>query len=584
MVQIRVADEFLPLDRVLPADAVGNKAHNLSVLFAAGVRVPPGFVVGFDANIDASALTAAATGLAQTLVVRSSASAEDGDGHTAPGLFDSVRDVAANDVASAVRTVRASAAPDRVAGYPFAASVRMAVIVQQQIAGTRGTMYTRTAAGPMVIEARGDHGVRFVASVDHDTGHVEHDPGFPLAVSELSTAATACERALARDGLDIEWVHDGDALWIVQARPLARGVVQPLVLMRHFAFSSGDDRVWRWDAEHNPRPLSPAQAGLVERVDEAGVAGYDMRVVQGYLYYAGGGHDATGFDTTAEVEACFGQLANAVPAPAALEQTVADYVAFYRMYARCSARLAATDHDLVATAAGDIDDLIADAAPEWDVACAPYGAAAANDAVVARYLSRPGERNDLYFGRAQRRVRDCLLQVGHALGLSEVDDVFWLPLSDVCAWSAGADAPSAAALAQLAAANRARARVQAQWRMPLAVCDGEAIDANDAQRGIWHGHGSGARVTAIVAASAAQLGAGEALVAAAITPQMVVQARRAACLVSDHGGPLSHAVAMARELGIPCVVGCRGASAQLSAGDHIMVDGSTGVVVRLPRD
>lgn len=53
-------------------------------------------------------------------------------------------------------------------------------------------------------------------------------------------------------------------------------------------------------------------------------------------------------------------------------------------------------------------------------------------------------------------------------------------------------------------------------------------------------------------------------------------------LVVDIGGTLSHAAVVARELGIPCVVNTRNGSRVLRTGDRIRVDGSTGVVHRLP--
>lgn len=594
MVQIPVADEFLSLDRTRPANAVGNKAHNLSVMCGAGVRVPPGFVVPFDATIDGDALTAAARQLGDVLVVRSSASAEDGDAHAAPGLFESVRDVAANDVAAAVQTVRNSASAARIAGYPFAESVRMAVIVQRQVAGIGGTTYSRTTAGPAVMEARREAGVQWVASAGDD-GTTTTDAGFPIDARVLLAAARECEAALGRQGLDIEWVHDGEALWVVQARPLGAAGVKPLIPLDRFAFTRGDERLWRWDAEHNPRPLSCAQAGLVERVDAAGVAGYSMRVVDGYLYFAAGGEDpVAGFETADEVAECFEQMARALaplanppPAGAGRGGRVAAmldrYVEFYRVYAPGAARLAATDPAVLGAAVSeDVNELLADAAPEWDVACPPYGDGTQLDPAAARYLSRPGERDDLYFCRAQRQVRDALLELAEQLGLEQPGDVFWVPLDQLCATSP----PPADELARLAADMRARADRQALWRMPIAVRDGAAIDANTPGRDVWRGHGTGGRVCATVANSpnASEIREGQALVAATITPQMVLQAQRAACLVSDHGGPLGHAIAMARELGIPCVVGCRGVSTQLVDGDQILVDGSAGVVFRLPRD
>jgi rifampicin phosphotransferase len=56
---------------------------------------------------------------------------------------------------------------------------------------------------------------------------------------------------------------------------------------------------------------------------------------------------------------------------------------------------------------------------------------------------------------------------------------------------------------------------------------------------------------------------------------------RAAAVVTDVGAPLSHAAIVARELGIPAVVGCGNATARLSTGDRIRVDGTQGTVTLL---
>jgi pyruvate,water dikinase len=53
---------------------------------------------------------------------------------------------------------------------------------------------------------------------------------------------------------------------------------------------------------------------------------------------------------------------------------------------------------------------------------------------------------------------------------------------------------------------------------------------------------------------------------------------RAAAIVTDVGAPLSHAAIVARELGIPAVVGCGDATMRLSTGDRVRVDGERGTV------
>jgi rifampicin phosphotransferase len=52
----------------------------------------------------------------------------------------------------------------------------------------------------------------------------------------------------------------------------------------------------------------------------------------------------------------------------------------------------------------------------------------------------------------------------------------------------------------------------------------------------------------------------------------------AAGIVTDVGAPLSHAAIVARELGIPAVVGCGDATMMIRTGDVLRVDGGTGVV------
>ena len=53
---------------------------------------------------------------------------------------------------------------------------------------------------------------------------------------------------------------------------------------------------------------------------------------------------------------------------------------------------------------------------------------------------------------------------------------------------------------------------------------------------------------------------------------------RAAAIVTDLGAPLSHAAIVARELGIPAVVGCGDATMRLKTGDRVRVNGGQGLV------
>jgi pyruvate,water dikinase len=77
---------------------------------------------------------------------------------------------------------------------------------------------------------------------------------------------------------------------------------------------------------------------------------------------------------------------------------------------------------------------------------------------------------------------------------------------------------------------------------------------------------------------AAQLGDGEILVTTVTNIGWTPIFPRAAAVVTDVGAPLSHAAIVARELGIPAVVGCGNATMRLHSGDRIRVDGSHGTV------
>jgi pyruvate, water dikinase len=71
---------------------------------------------------------------------------------------------------------------------------------------------------------------------------------------------------------------------------------------------------------------------------------------------------------------------------------------------------------------------------------------------------------------------------------------------------------------------------------------------------------------------------GEVLVTHMTSPDWVPIMRRAAAIVTEAGGMTSHAAIVARELGLPCVVGAHDAMHVLAGGAMVTVDGSAGTV------
>jgi pyruvate,water dikinase len=76
----------------------------------------------------------------------------------------------------------------------------------------------------------------------------------------------------------------------------------------------------------------------------------------------------------------------------------------------------------------------------------------------------------------------------------------------------------------------------------------------------------------------ADLRAGEILVTTVTNIGWTPLFPRAAAVVTDVGAPLSHAAIVARELGIPAVVGTGNATSVLHTGDRVRVDGGRGTV------
>ncbi len=71
---------------------------------------------------------------------------------------------------------------------------------------------------------------------------------------------------------------------------------------------------------------------------------------------------------------------------------------------------------------------------------------------------------------------------------------------------------------------------------------------------------------------------GEILVAVTTMPAWTPLFGIAAAVVTETGGPLSHCAIVAREYGIPAVVGAHGATRMIASGQRISVDGGRGIV------
>ncbi|GAA2095560.1 hypothetical protein GCM10009841_06760 [Microlunatus panaciterrae] len=196
-------------------------------------------------------------------------------------------------------------------------------------------------------------------------------------------------------------------------------------------------------------------------------------------------------------------------------------------------------------------------------------------------------------------LRDYLLRAGKLTGLG--DDVFFLDLDEVAAVLDGTE-PDLALIGQRRDAYRRYAELPPlpslisgrfdpfSWaadperRSDLFVEGGgiatsETISGSPGSEGVVVGT---ARVLADFTEGAA-LRPGEVLVTNITNVGWTPLFPRVAAVVTDIGAPLSHAAIVARELGIPAVVGCGNATMRIRTGDRIRVDGSAGTVAVLDR-
>ncbi|HEY4201638.1 MAG TPA: PEP/pyruvate-binding domain-containing protein [Devosiaceae bacterium] len=199
------------------------------------------------------------------------------------------------------------------------------------------------------------------------------------------------------------------------------------------------------------------------------------------------------------------------------------------------------------------------------------------------------------FGRARHLLRAAGKQF-HAEGLLEKpDDVFFLTIAEVLGAIEGfAIDHNLAALVDLrkAETSAASAKPDPGERLyirggaitglrALAPADKRPVDTGMERRGTGCSAGRITATARVVRDPRAEgLRRGDILVARHTDPGWIAIFSNAAAIVVERGSLLSHSAIVARELGIPCVVGLKGAMDWIEDGETIEVDGATGQVWR----
>jgi len=181
--------------------------------------------------------------------------------------------------------------------------------------------------------------------------------------------------------------------------------------------------------------------------------------------------------------------------------------------------------------------------------------------------------------------RELLRPVGAELAqagrIAAADDIFFLTLPEARRAVAGED------LRDVVAARRGTfRREQARRHLPRVLLsdgtDAEAALVTVADGGLRGSPASPGVVTGaarvIRSPQGARLEPGEILVAPSTDPGWTPLFLTAGGLVMEMGGMMSHGAVVAREYGIPAVVGVAGATEQVTTGEQVTIDGSAGTV------
>ncbi len=207
----------------------------------------------------------------------------------------------------------------------------------------------------------------------------------------------------------------------------------------------------------------------------------------------------------------------------------------------------------------------------------------------ARYLFQIREDTHFYATLAQPLVRHVALELGKRLAqtgaIDSPADVFHLKLDELegLSWP-----PSAQAVEQIhALVVRRRAKRASLTNIPmfdprLLAASQRPVDGNVLLSGSPGSPGIASGPARIVhdVSEFGKLQPGDILVAPVTNPAWTPLFQRAAGVVVDMGGAASHAAIVAREYGVPAVMGTLNGTQQLHDGQRIQVDGSRGLVLK----
>ncbi|MFF3877954.1 PEP/pyruvate-binding domain-containing protein [Streptomyces sp. NPDC001978] len=223
------------------------------------------------------------------------------------------------------------------------------------------------------------------------------------------------------------------------------------------------------------------------------------------------------------------------------------------------------------------------ALPGWRRPMAARLLARAARGIPMRGVSKRGFVQCMDVGRATARRAGALL--AEAGTLADPDDIFYLTVEEL-----GRPLPDdVQSLVDRRRARRAyyqTLEIPAMWKgSPTPrLANSMNYDDMDHVEGIGVSPGVVEGVARVVHdPTFVEVQSDEILIAPTTDPSWSAILLISRALVVDIGGALSHAAVVARELGVPCVVGTRNGTEAIRTGDRVRVDGDSGTVTILKR-
>lgn len=188
----------------------------------------------------------------------------------------------------------------------------------------------------------------------------------------------------------------------------------------------------------------------------------------------------------------------------------------------------------------------------------------------------------LLLAQARAQIESIGVELAQIGRLEHAADIFFLTLSEVHAALAGSDWR-----AEVAERRASYAQERTRRHVPLVLLSDGTEPSTPRVTAIGQAMLQGAPASpGIVTARArvirdphgARLLPGEILVAPATDPGWTPLFLTASGLVMEMGGAMAHGAIVAREYGIPAVVGVAGATERITTGDRITVDGAAGTI------